>query len=47
MLAWRAAHPEQTGPDPATDAVLDRLVEGFHAAEKAFAALRPEPDAPR
>lgn len=44
MLAWREAHPEQTAPDPATDAVLDRLVEGYHAAEKAFAALRPEVD---
>lgn len=47
MVAWRAAHPDETAPDPATDAVMDRLVEGYHAASKAFAALVPEGDAPR
>jgi nucleoside-diphosphate-sugar epimerase len=46
MLEWRAAHPEQTASDPATEAIMDRLVEGYHAAEKAFAALRPD-DGPR
>ena len=47
MLAWRAEHPAQTAPDPATDAILDRLVKGYHAAEKAFAALGPDDEAPR
>jgi len=41
MLAWRAEHPEYTGPDPQADAVLDRLIGGYHAAARLFTALAP------
>lgn len=41
LLRWRAAHPAETAPDPAVDAVMDRLVAGYHAARDAFAALAP------
>jgi nucleoside-diphosphate-sugar epimerase len=41
MLRWRAEHPEATRPDPAADAVLDRLVRGYHDARKLFADLAP------
>ncbi len=41
MLARRAAHPELTAPNAATDAVLDRLVTGYHASREAFEALAP------
>jgi nucleoside-diphosphate-sugar epimerase len=36
MVAWRRAHPELTRPDPATDAILDRIVGAYHAAEAAY-----------
>jgi nucleoside-diphosphate-sugar epimerase len=38
LLAWRAAHAEETRPDPGTDAVLARLVE---AHRRAVAAMAP------
>jgi nucleoside-diphosphate-sugar epimerase len=41
MAAWRAAHPDSTGPDAATDEVLGRIVAGYHAAAAAFASLAP------
>jgi len=41
MVAWRAAHPATTGPDAATDAVLDRLVTGYHGARRVFESLAP------
>lgn len=41
MLAWREAHPEQTAPDPTTDAVLERIVTAYHAGRDAFAAHAP------
>jgi nucleoside-diphosphate-sugar epimerase len=41
MLAFRAANPEATAPDPATEALLDRLVTGYHASRESFAALAP------
>jgi nucleoside-diphosphate-sugar epimerase len=40
-LGWAAEHPELTRPDPAVDAVLDRLAGGYHEAEKLFAGLAP------
>ncbi len=43
MLRWRDAHPELTAPDPATDAVLDRLVGAYHTSRDVFAAAAPEP----
>ena len=41
LQAWRADHPDATRPDPATDAVLGRLVRARHAAADAVAALAP------
>jgi nucleoside-diphosphate-sugar epimerase len=41
MLEWRAAHPEQTAPDAATDAVLERIVAAYHAGRAAFAEHAP------
>lgn len=41
LLDWRAAHSEATAPDPGTDALLDRLVTGYHASREAFAAFAP------
>lgn len=43
MVAWRAAHGATTGPDAATDAVIDRLVAGYHGARRIFEALAPAP----
>ena len=42
MAEWRAAHPETTGPDEATDAVLDRIVDAYHAGREAFADRAPQ-----
>jgi hypothetical protein len=42
MLAWREAHPSLTAPDATTDAVLDRIVDAYHAGREAFAAHAPE-----
>lgn len=41
MIDWRASHPDTTGPDAATDAVLDRLVGGYQVARSHFASLAP------
>ncbi|MET8146145.1 NAD-dependent epimerase/dehydratase family protein [Sphaerisporangium sp. NPDC005288] len=38
LAGWRAAHPGETRPDPATDAMLSRLVE---AHRRAMAAVAP------
>lgn len=38
---WRAQHPEATGRDDVTDAVLGRLVKARHAAAAAVAVLAP------
>jgi nucleoside-diphosphate-sugar epimerase len=42
MAEWKAAHPETTQPDEATDAVLDRLVDAYHAGREAFAERAPQ-----
>jgi hypothetical protein len=42
MAEWRAAHPETTGGDEATDAVLDRIVDAYHAGRQAFADRAPQ-----
>jgi nucleoside-diphosphate-sugar epimerase len=42
MIAWRTAHPESTGGDAETDAVLARIVDAYHDARKAFATRAPE-----
>jgi nucleoside-diphosphate-sugar epimerase len=41
MLEWRGDHPAETKPDPAVDAIIDRLVTGYHQSRDAFAALAP------
>lgn len=41
MLQWRAEHPETTGGDTTTDAILDRIVDAYHAAHRAFADRAP------
>jgi nucleoside-diphosphate-sugar epimerase len=41
MVQWRAEHPTSTAADPATDAVLQRLVDAYHAAREAVTAFRP------
>jgi hypothetical protein len=38
MVRWRAAHPASTGGDDATDAVLARIVDAYHAARGVFVA---------
>jgi nucleoside-diphosphate-sugar epimerase len=38
MVAWRGEHPELTGVDDGTDAVLSRIVAAYHAARDVFAA---------
>ncbi|TDO51640.1 nucleoside-diphosphate-sugar epimerase [Kribbella sp. VKM Ac-2527] len=41
LAGWRDQHPEETRPDPSTDAVLDRLVLGRHRAAEVLAELAP------
>jgi nucleoside-diphosphate-sugar epimerase len=40
---WREGHPVETAPDPTTDAIIDRLVTGYHLAARAFTSLSPAP----
>ena len=42
MVQWRADHPHTTGSDQATDAVLDRIVDAYHAARELFADRAPQ-----
>jgi hypothetical protein len=42
MIQWRADHPDTTGSDQATDAVLDRIVDAYHAARGVFADRAPQ-----
>jgi nucleoside-diphosphate-sugar epimerase len=39
MVRWRAEHAEDTQPAAAVDAVMDRLVGGYHCAREVFARL--------
>lgn len=43
MVAWRAAHLETTAADQATEEVLDRIVDAYHAGLAAFAERAPQP----
>jgi hypothetical protein len=43
MVQWRSDHPDTTGADQATDAVLDRIIDAYHAARAAFADRAPQP----
>ncbi len=39
MIRWRAGHAEQCRPAPDVDAIMDRLVGGYHSAREIFTAL--------
>jgi nucleoside-diphosphate-sugar epimerase len=41
MLDWRAAHPETTHGDAESEAILDRIVDAYHASHRAFADRAP------
>lgn len=41
MAEWRRAHPASTAGDPATDEVLGRIVDAYHAAADVYAAHAP------
>ena len=43
MVQWRADHPDTTAGDAATEAVLDRIVDAYHAAREVFADRAPQP----
>ena len=42
MVQWQRAHPAETALDPGTDAVLDRLVDAYHAGRAVFAERAPK-----
>jgi nucleoside-diphosphate-sugar epimerase len=42
MIRWRADHPDTTHGDVATEEVLDRIVDAYHAARRAFAQRAPQ-----
>jgi nucleoside-diphosphate-sugar epimerase len=42
MVEWRKANPDSTQADPATNAIFDRLVEGYHRAAEVYASLAPK-----
>ena len=44
VLRWRRDHPDLTRPDPHVDAVIERLVTGYHESARIFASLAPQPD---
>jgi nucleoside-diphosphate-sugar epimerase len=39
MIRWRAEHPQNCQPAAAVDAIMDRLVAGYHSAREAFTGL--------
>lgn len=41
IIGWRAQHPDIAVGDPALNAIFDRLVRGYRAAEDAFRSLAP------
>lgn len=43
MIQWRADYPDTTGADETTDAVLDRIVDAYHASRDVFANYAPQP----
>ena len=43
MIQWRANHPDTTGSDQATDAVLDRIIDAYHAASEVFGDRAAQP----
>jgi nucleoside-diphosphate-sugar epimerase len=43
MVRWRADHPDTTAADEATEEVLDRIVDAYHAGRAAFVERSPLP----
>lgn len=41
ILDWRESHPETARGDAATEEILDRIVDAYHAAHQAFADRAP------
>jgi nucleoside-diphosphate-sugar epimerase len=41
MMLWRESHPHQTRADNATDALLERMVDAYHAGRQAFVERAP------
>ena len=42
MVRWRQQHPDSTAPDQATEEILDRIVDAYHAGRQAFADRAPQ-----
>jgi nucleoside-diphosphate-sugar epimerase len=42
MIDWQRSHRDETATDPATDAVLDRVVDAYHAGRAAFIERAPK-----
>jgi nucleoside-diphosphate-sugar epimerase len=42
MVDWRRDHPGLAGSDPATDAILERIVDAYHAGRREFAERAPK-----
>jgi nucleoside-diphosphate-sugar epimerase len=43
MVDWRGEHPTSTAADATTEAILDRVVDAYHAGRAAFAERAPQP----
>jgi nucleoside-diphosphate-sugar epimerase len=41
MCRWRAEHPTEAAGDPAVEAIIDRMAEGYHGARQIFEGLAP------
>jgi nucleoside-diphosphate-sugar epimerase len=41
MASWRSTHPTEAAGDPAIEAIIDRMVGGYHDARHIFEALAP------
>jgi nucleoside-diphosphate-sugar epimerase len=42
MIDWHQAHPDETATDQATEAVLERVVDAYHASRAAFLERAPK-----
>jgi nucleoside-diphosphate-sugar epimerase len=43
MVRWRSEHAAEAAGDPAVEAIMDRMVTGYHSAREIFASLAPVP----
>jgi hypothetical protein len=41
ILRWRDEHPKEAQRQPEVEAIMDRLVRGYHESARVFAALSP------